>query len=387
MATLFSNISTLVTHVPGEKVLTNAALVVEDGVVSWIGSAQGAPACDEVIDVAGRTVIPGFVDSHTHLVHAGDRAFEFEARMKGEQYSAGGIRSTVAATRAADDGQLRREAMSRVSELLRSGTTTFETKTGYGLSLRDEERLSEISAELTPEATFLGAHVVPPEFANDRDGYVGLVKGEMLSACAPFVRWIDVFCDRGAFTVDESREILLAGKAAGLELRLHGNQLEHSGGVQLAVELQAASVDHCTHLSQADIEALANSQTVATLLPAAEFSTRSPYPDARALIDAGATVALATDCNPGSSFTTSMAFCIALAVREMKMTPYEALRSATLGGAQALKRPDVGHLGVGASAHLAILNSPSFIHLAYRPGVDLVDAVYGDGFVYERSGS
>lgn len=386
MTTLFRNISTLVTHVPGEEVLTDAALVVEDGRIAWIGPNVNAPPCDDMYDLGDKAVIPGFVDSHSHLVHAGDRAEEFAARMAGTSYTAGGIRTTVAATRAADETALLRQAMGRVAEMVRSGATTFETKTGYGLTTEDEARLAAISSQITPETTFLGAHVVPDEFTHDRDGYINLVKGEMLSACAPYVRWIDVFCDRGAFTVDEAREILNAGSAAGLGLRLHANQLEAGEGVQLAVELSAASVDHCTHLSPNDIDALAASNTVATLLPAAEFSTRSPYPPARELLDAGATLALATDCNPGSSFTTSLPFCIAVAVREMKMTPYEALRAATLGGALALQSTDIGHLSVGSQAHFVVLDAPSYLHLAYRPGVDLIDSVYRDGFIYERSG-
>lgn len=385
MSLLFTNIATLVTHVPGEEELANAAIVIENGTVAWIGPDSATPAADEVFDVNGGTVIPGFVDSHTHLVHAGDRAKEFEARMAGTEYSAGGIRTTVMATRAASDDELRAQTNKRVQELIRGGTTTWETKSGYGLSVDDEQRISRVGSEFTSETTFLGAHVVPEEFASNRDAYVDLVKTEMLDACLPFSKWIDVFCDRGAFTEDEAEEILTAGSAKGLGLRMHANQLSMNGGVQLAIALGAASVDHCTHLSDADIAALAGSDTVATLVPAAEFSTRSSYPSAKRLLEAGATVALATDCNPGSSFTTSMAFCIALAVREMHMTPYQALWSATQGGAHALRRSDIGHLSIGASAHLTVLTSPSYIHLAYRPGVDLVRAVYRDGFHYERS--
>lgn len=387
MSTLFTNIGTLVTHVPGAEEITQAAMVVSDGKVAWVGPSTSAPDCDQSHDLDGRTVIPGFVDSHTHLVHAGDRAQEFLARMNGETYSAGGITTTVNATRSASDDQLRQATNARVREMIRSGTTTFESKTGYGLSLTDEERLARLTAEVTTDATFLGAHVLPPEFAKDRESYVRLVSTEMLQACAPYVRWIDVFCDRGAFTDDEAEEILNAGAAAGLGLRLHGNQLQQGGGVQLAVSLGAASVDHCTHLSDADIAALGASDTVATLLPAAEFSTRTPYPSARRLIDAGATVAIATDCNPGSSYTTNMAFCIALSVRDLGMTPYQALWAATRGGAMALRHDDLGHLAPGARAHFTILNAPSYIHLAYRPGVDLVQAVYREGFIYERSAS
>ena len=366
--TLVDNIGLLVTHEDGRPERTNAALVIEDGVVAWVG--EGSPAADERIDAGGRCVIPGFVDSHSHLVFAGDRSDEFEARMAGRAYEAGGIRRTVAATRAATDDELLANARHLVAEARAQGTTTIEIKSGYGLSVADEERSVRLAAQLTPEVTFLGAHVVPA--GADRDEYVDLVVGEMLDACAPHSRWIDVFCETGAFTVDESRRILTAGIARGLGARVHAGQLGESGGVQLAVELGAASVDHCTYLSIADVEALAGSETVATLLPGVEFSTRHPYPDARRLLDAGVPVALASDCNPGSSFTSSMPLMIALAVREMGMTPAEALAAATLGGAAALRRTDVGHLRVGARADLVILDAPSYVHLAYRPGVPLV---------------
>ena len=369
--TLVDNIGLLVTHDADRPERANAALVIEDGVVAWVG--EGSPAADERIDAGGRCVIPGFVDSHSHLVFAGDRADEFEARMAGRRYEAGGIRRTVAATRAATDEQLLANARRLVAEARAQGTTTIEIKSGYGLSVADEERSVRLAATLTPEVTFLGAHVVPAGV--ERDEYVDLVVGEMVDACAPHARWIDVFCETGAFSVDESRRILTAGIARGLGARVHAAQLGESEGVRLAVELGAASVDHCTYLSDADVEALAGSGTVATLLPGVEFSTKHPYPDARRLLDAGAAVALASDCNPGSSFTTSMPLMIALAVREMGMTPAEALAAATLGGAAALRRTDVGHLRVGARADLAILDAPGYVHLAYRPGVPLVHRV------------
>ncbi len=371
--TLVDNIGLLVTHDVERPELERAALLIEDGVVRWWGEGTAAPAGDERIDAEGGCVVPGFVDSHGHLVFAGDRADEFEARMAGRRYEAGGIRRTVGLTREATDTQLATTAQRLVAEARAQGTTTIEIKSGYGLTVQDEQRSLRIARALTPESTFLGAHVVPEGI--DRDAYVDLVCGEMLDACAPHARWIDVFCETGAFTVDESRRILEAGAARGLGLRMHAGQLGESRGVQLAVELGAASVDHCTYLSSADVDALAGSDTVATLLPGVEFSTRQPWPDARRLLDAGATVALACDCNPGSSYTTSMPFCIALAVRDMGMTPAEALRAATLGGAAALNRTDIGHLGVGALAHLAILDAPSYIHLAYRPGVPLVRRV------------
>lgn len=356
--------------------LKDAALVFEGEHISWVGPSAQAPATDQQIDLAGRAVMPGFVDSHAHLLFAGERSAEFAARMAGGQYEAGGIRSTVAKTRGASDDELESNLLRLVNELHRSGITTFETKSGYGLTTADEARALEIANHLTPETTFLGAHVVPIEFADDPAGYVQLVTGDMLAACAPNAKWIDVFCDRGAFDGDQARAILKAGKALGLLARVHANQLQAGPGVTVAVEADAASADHCTYLTDTDIELLAGSNTVATLLPGAEFSTRSPYPDARRLIDAGATVAIATDCNPGSSFTTSMPFCIALAVREMRLTPDEAVWSATLGGARALRRTDIGRITVGARADILALNAPSHLHLAYRPGVDLTHQVW-----------
>ena len=354
----------------------DAAVVVEGDRIAWIGPAADAPAADERIDADGAAVIPGFVDSHAHLMFAGDRAAEFAARMAGAKYTGGGIRTTVAATRAAGDDQLLANGRRLTAEMRRQGTTTVEIKSGYGLTVADEERSLRLARELTGETTFLGAHVVPD---GDPDAYVELVTGPMLAAAAPYAKWIDVFCDRGAFTGEQARAVLTAGIAAGLQPRLHANQLEAGPGVQLAVDLGAASADHCTHLTPADLDALAGGDTVATLLPGAEFSTRSPYPDARALLDAGVTVALATDCNPGSSYTSSMPFCIALAVREMGMTPAEALWSATAGGARALRRDDIGRLIVGARADLAVLDALSFLHLAYRPGVPLIRTVLHNG--------
>jgi imidazolonepropionase len=370
MTTVVDNIALLVTHDAERPERANAALVIENGLVAWVGDASDAPAADTRVDAGGRCVIPGFVDSHSHLVFAGDRADEFEARMAGRRYEAGGIRRTVRLTRQASDEQLLANARRLLAEARAQGTTTMEIKSGYGLTVADEERSVRLAATLTPEITFLGAHVVPE--GTDRDAYVDLVCGQMLDACAPHVRWIDVFCEAGAFTIDESRRILEAGIAKGLGARVHAGQLGESEGVRLAVELGAASVDHCTFLSAADVEALAGGDTVATLLPGVEFSTKQPYPDARRLLDAGARIAIASDCNPGSSFTTSMPLMVALAVREMGMTPFEAVRAATLGGAAALRRDDIGHLRPGARADLVMLEAPSYVHLAYRPGVQLV---------------
>jgi imidazolonepropionase len=359
--------------------VAGGALVIEDGRVAWTGPASRAPAADQIVDAGGRAVLPGFVDSHAHLVFAGERGAEFAARMAGQRYQAGGIRSTVAATRNAGDGQLRANLRKLAAEMLGQGTTTFECKSGYGLTVRDEARCVALAAEATPEVTYLGAHVVPPEFDGNTDGYVDLVCGAMLDACAPHARWVDVFCERGAFGRDEAQMVLVAGMAAGLDARVHANQLGPGPGVQLAVAIGAASADHCTYLDGVDIDALVGSETVATLLPGVEFSTRHPYPEARRLLDAGATVALATDCNPGSCFTSSMPFCIALAVREMHMTTQEAVWAATAGGARALRRADVGHLGTGARADLIMLDAPSHAYLAYRPGVPLVAAVWQGG--------
>ncbi|MEV5509566.1 imidazolonepropionase [Streptomyces orinoci] len=382
--TAIINISSLVTNDTSLGkgplgLIQDAAVVIDGDRIAWVGETSKAPATDNRVDAGGRSGLPGFVDSHSHLVFAGDRTAEFNARMSGESYRAGGIRTTVAATRAASDADLEAGLVRLVREAVRQGTTTLETKSGYGLTTYDEARALRIAAAQVDEVTYLGAHVLAPEFDGDPEGYVALVTGEMLDACAPYARWIDVFCERGAFDGDQARAVLTAGKARGLQLRVHANQLGHGPGVQLAVELGAASADHCTHLTDADVDALAQGDTVATLLPGAEFSTRAQWPDARRLLDAGVTVALSTDCNPGSSFTSSMPFCIALAVRDMGMTPDQAVWSATAGGAAALRRTDVGRLTPGARADLALLDAPSHVHLAYRPGVPLVSAVWRRG--------
>jgi imidazolonepropionase len=373
-----TNISELTTNDPtlGDESragrLFNAAIVVDEDEVLWVGPSDEAPDADDALDAEGRAVVPGFVDSHTHLVFAGERSDEFEARMAGVHYDGGGITRTVEATRAASDEELVSGARKRVRELLLGGVTTMEIKSGYELTVEGEERELDVARHFSDEVTWLGAHIVPLEFKSDRSGYLTLLTTTMLAACAPKAKWADVFCDRGAFSVDEARVVLEASRAAGLAPRLHANQLAHSGAIELAVELDCASVDHCTYLEDNDIDLLSASATVATLLPGAEFSTRSPYPSARRLLDAGATVALATDCNPGSSYVTSMAFVIALAVREMAMSVDEALWSATMGGALALRRHDIGHLGLGARSDFALLDAPRAAHLAYRPGGNIV---------------
>ena len=364
-------------HTEGLGLLHDAAVVVDEhDEVLWVGPAADAPDADSRTDLGGRAVVPAFVDSHTHLVFAGDRGPEFAARMTGTAYDGGGIATTVAATRGATDDELRALIRGRVAEMRAQGTNVVEIKSGYGLTLEGETRSMRLAREVTDEVTFLGGHVVPPEFRSRRDEYVDLVTGPMLVAAREHARWIDVFCEphsAHAFTADEARTILTAGAAAGLGLRVHGNQLGPGPGVQLAVELGAASVDHCTHLSSADVDALAGAAgtTVATLLPGVEFSTRSRYPDARALLRAGVSIALATDCNPGTCYSSSMPFVIALAVREMGLSPAEALRAATVGAAISLRRRDIGRIAVGARPGLTVLDAPSHLHLAYRPGVPI----------------
>ena len=378
-ALVIDRIGSLITNDPSLGlgplgIVENASLVIVDGVVESVGPA-GAIA-DERIDADGACVLPGFVDSHTHLVFAGDRSDEFVARMAGAPYRAGGINTTVDATRAATDHELTRLLDIRLAESRRNGITTTEIKSGYGLTADHEARLLRVAGAATTETTFFGAHVVPAEFAGRTDDYVEHVRTSMLDAVAGSCRWVDAFCEVGAFDADQCRAILTAASERGIGTRLHANQLGYGPGVQLAVEVGCASADHCTYLTDADLEALAGSSTVATFLPATDFSTRQPYPDARRVIDAGATVALATNCNPGSSYTSSMAFCIALAVRDMHMTIEEAVLAATVGGAAALRRPDLGRLSVGSRADAILLDAPSYTHLVYRPGMPLIDRVW-----------
>ncbi|MEC3916196.1 imidazolonepropionase [Nocardia sp. CDC160] len=381
-ATVITGIGELTTNTAEFGVLHGAALVLEGDRVRWIGPSASAPDADHRIDIGGRAVLPGWVDSHTHLVFAGDRTEEFGARMSGKPYSAGGIRTTVDATRAATDAALTTNLVRLRHEALRQGTTYLETKTGYGLTVADEKRCARIASEVADEVTFLGAHIIPPDYSADT--YLDLVCGPMLDAVADRVRWIDVFCETGAFDAAQSARVLEAGKSRGLGLRVHGNQLAPGPGVQLAIEHGAASVDHCTYLTDDDIEALAAATTVATLLPACDLSTRQPLAPARRLLDAGARIALATNANPGSSYTTSMAYCVTTAVLQMGLSIGEAIHAATAGAALALSHDltapgAVGVLRPDATADLHILDAPSAIHLAYRPGVPLTWSVWHRG--------
>lgn len=377
MSLLITDIGELTTNDPDAGRLHDAAVVVDEGRIAWIGAARTAPASDHRVSLEGGALLPGWVDTHSHIVFAGDRSAEFEARMAGERYQAGGIAVTVAATRAAPTDELRATAQALRAEAARGGTTFLETKTGYGLDIDSEVRSAQVAREVADTVTFLGAHVVPP--GTDPRAYVDLVRGPMLQAVLPYVDAIDVFCEEGAFTVDQSRDILIAGRDAGLDLRVHGNQLGPSGGVALAVELGARSVDHCNHLSDDDIAMLAASDTVATFLPACDLSTREPFGPARRLLDAGGTIALATNCNPGTSFTTSMPLCVATAVLQMHLTIEEAVFAATAAAARSVGRDDIGVVRVGARADLQSLRAPRVSHLAYRPGVPLTDRVWKDG--------
>ncbi len=384
-STLLTGISQLVTNDPAVGsgplgLIADAAVVMQDDQIVWVGALSAAPPADDAFDVGNRTVLPGWVDSHTHLVFAGDRSAEFSARMAGRPYEAGGIITTVAATREASNDDLEALLKRRIAELTSGGTTCVETKTGYGLTTEDEARSAAVAVAGGVDAvTFLGAHVTSPEFASDIDGYLDLVCGPMLDAVAPHVRFIDVFCEVGAFDDARTRRVLAAGARKGLLLKVHGNQLGEGPGVKIAVDVGAVSVDHCTHLSESDIHALSGSSTVATLLPVCDLSTRQPPAPGRALIDAGATVAIASNCNPGSCYSPSMGLAVGLAVIQCGLTADEAVVAATLGGAKALRRNDVGRIAVGARADLQVLDAPSHDYLAYRIGFPLTHAVWRRG--------
>ncbi|KKO79379.1 imidazolonepropionase [Corynebacterium striatum] len=388
MSTLFTGISELRT-VSDVGTLNDAALVVTDGTISWVGPADKAPAADDAVDLGGRAVLPGWVDSHTHMIFDGDRSAEFEARMGGGTYQAGGIAVTMDATRSAGEERLEALLIDRITAAHKGGTTTLETKTGYGLNTESEILAAQVASRHVDDVTFLGAHLVPP--GAQAESYLDEVVGPMLDGVAPYVQWIDVFCERGAFDEAQSRRVLAAGIERGLGVRVHGNQLGEGPGVALAVELGAASVDHVNYLSDADVEALASSNTVATMLPACDLSTREPLAPGRRLLDAGATVAIASNLNPGTSYTSSMNFCVTTAVLQQHLSLDEAIRAATYGGAQALRRHDVGG-GVdaqgrpakgtiveGAAGDLHVLDAPSAIHLAYRPGMPMTWRTYVAG--------
>lgn len=384
-STLITNIGRLSTNDPESGpdllgTLRDAAVLIDGDVVGWVGPVADAPAADIAVDAGGRAALPGWVDSHTHLVFAGDRAEEFTARMSGQPYAAGGMMASVTATRAASDAELGSLVSARLAAMYASGTTCVETKTGYGLTVVDEARGARIARLAgADEVTFLGAHVVPSDYDDAREAYLDLVTGPMLAAARDYVDFIDVFCEEGAFDEAETRRVLAAGRAAGLGLKVHGNQLHYGPGVRVAVETGAVSVDHATYLTDADIDALAGSDTVATLLPTADLSTRQPPAPGRRLVDAGASIALASNCNPGTSYTASMPLVIALAVLQCGLTAPEAVRAATVGGAAALRRTDVGRIAVGARADIQVLDAPSVDHIAYRLGGVGVHAVWRAG--------
>ena len=398
---LLTGIGELVTNRSGEPgavgVTADVAVGIENGRIAWIGRHRDLPASfsgTPQLDCGGRAVVPGFVDSHTHLVFAGDRAGEFARRLRGESYevilaSGGGILSTVATTRAASEAELAADATARARRMLAAGTTTAEVKSGYGLDVATEMTLLRVAAIVDAEvpldvvATFLGAHVVPEEYRDRRSDYVDLVCGPMLDACAPLARYCDVFCDAAAFSVDEARRILEAAAAAGLGGRLHADQLSRVGAAALAAELGAVSADHLDHATDADLAALREAGTAAVLLPAVSFSMRSPFPDGRRIWDSGVTIALATDCNPGTAWVETMPFVISLACLEMGLTPEEALWAATRGGALSVGEERKGQVVVGAVADLVVLDAPSYVHIPYRPDGDLVWNVVKSGRLVE----
>lgn len=388
-----TNIGELSTNDPEQPLVSDCAVAITEGSIEWVGPVGELPeAYDEapVADVEGRAVVPGFVDPHTHAVFAGDRANEFAMRMQGATYeellaAGGGILSTVEATRTASMVDLIAESMPRLNRMMAAGTTTVEVKTGYGLDVPTEVGLAatigalDMSLPIDIVPTFLGAHVVPPSFRDRRSEYVDLVAGGMLDAVEDKVSFVDVFCDEAAFTVDETRTICEAAKAKGLGIRLHADQLSYSGGTALAAELAATSVDHCDHATDADIAAVAESGTVVVLLPGVSYSMRESYPDGRRFLDAGVRVALATDCNPGTSYIETMPFVVSLAVVNCGFAPAEALWSATRGGALSLGLDDRGIVQQGALGDLVVLEAPSYTHLAYRPDGGIVAATIKRG--------
>ncbi len=375
-------------------VIERGALAARDGRVIWCGPEDALTGAVDVraaraIDARGHAVIPGFVDSHTHFVFAGDRAVEFQLRHAGVSYEelsrqGRGILSTVRATRASSANELRDSAAARLASFAAHGTTTVEGKTGYGLDTRSEDICLSVMADVGREAglptvvpTFLGAHTLPPEYRDgsaDRARYVDLVCDEMLPAFAGRARFCDVFCERTAFSVDETRRILTRAAELGYLLKLHANQLGPTGGARLAAELGAVSADHLDFASDDELEALRVVGVVGTLLPGCSFSLSVAYPSARKLLDMGLRVALATDFNPGTSYCENMQMMIALAVSAMGMTLEEALEAATLGGAAALRMEhEIGSLEPGKRCDLAILRTTDEREFAYHFGVNLVE--------------
>lgn len=374
-------------------IILDAAIAVDGDVIAWVGRETDVPdeyRSFEMQSASGSAVLPGFVDSHTHAVFAGDRSHEFAMRLDGATYeevqaAGGGIYSTVRATRRATLDELVETSLPRISRMLASGTTTIEVKTGYGLEITTEikmlDAIDRISSTLPIDIvrTFLGAHVIAPEFTDDRTSYVDLVVGEMMDAVEDRVSFVDVFCDDTAFTVRETRRIVEAAQSRGLDIRLHVEQLGHTGGAALAAEVGAVAADHLDHATDDDITALARVGTVAVLLPGVSYSMRDPAPVGRRFRDAGVKVALATDCNPGTAYIETMPFIISLASVASGLTPAESVWAGTRGGALALGLVDRGLVVPGMLADLIILDAPSYEHLAYRPDGDLVAQVIKRG--------
>lgn len=388
---LLTNIGELTTVDSQSRVLKEAAVLIDQGMIIWVGSSNDAPATEHEVDLQGRAMLPGWVDSHSHLIFGGDRAEEFVARMAGQSYAAGGIAVTTSATSLLDDRELSELVSARRAEALNMGTTWMETKTGYGLNLAEESRHVRLGKPLVDSLSFLGAHLVPAGW--NAEDYTDLVAGPMLDAVAANVDFVDVFCERGAFTEEQSRRVLSATVAKGIATKVHGNQLGSGPGVKLAVEFGSSSVDHVNYLDEDDVAALSESWsgwnrasrsgtvgTVATCLPACDLSTRQPFAPGRKLLDSGVPIALASNCNPGTSYTSNMNFCVATAVLQMNLSLAEAIEAATYGGALALGVADrVGSIEVGKRADLHVLDAPVAAHLAYRPGMNLTRSVYRDG--------
>lgn len=371
--------------------IADAVVAVEDGTITYAGSSQDAPdQTGERYDCGGMAVIPGFVDAHTHLVFSGDRSDEFSRRLGGESYAeiaaaGGGILSTVAATRASSEDELFDMAAARVWRMIRTGTTTVEIKSGYGLDLETELRQLVVARRIgdvlpvTVKTTFLGGHSVPPEFKDDRGGYIDQLVEDVMPAASPLADYCDVFVEEGIFTVDEARRIFTRGAELGLGARVHAEQLSHTGGAELAADLGAVSADHLDHATEDDARALAAAGVSAVLVPGASYTLRSPQAPGPMLLDHGCNLALATDCNPGTSYFESMAPILSLAVVHMGLTVDQAITAATLGGARSLGFDDRGYIAPGAVADFIVLDAPSATHLVYRPGSDLVSQVFKDG--------